>query len=256
MPENKPHMTTPSHQTRDACPDPAQCDELEQQVKILTQELESFSYAVSHDLGAPLRSIKGFSEALLEDHSEQLDDTGKDYLRRVSAAARRMGELIDAMLVLSRVARKDIRLTDVDLSKAARDIAEALHKQDPSRTVKWQISDGLHVEGDIDLLYIVLENLLGNAWKYSSRNTGETRIEFSVTEQDGQTVFFVRDNGCGFNTNYADKLFTVFQRLHGKEYEGTGVGLATVQRIIQRHQGRVWAESTPAEGSTFYFAFS
>ncbi|TCK17611.1 phospho-acceptor domain-containing protein [Thiogranum longum] len=233
---------------------------LAQQVSVRTQELErsnkeleSFSYAVSHDLRAPLRSINGFSEALLEDNSDQLDDTGKDYLRRVSAAARHMGELIDAMLVLSRVTRKDIRHSDVDLSKAVTEIAGELHNQDPSRTVEWRISDNLHTEGDIDLLHIALENLLGNAWKYSSRNTGTTSIEFGAMEQKGEQVFFVRDNGCGFNTDYSDKLFMAFQRLHGKEYEGTGIGLATVQRIIQRHQGRVWAESTMGEGSTFYF---
>lgn len=235
-------------------------DELEQRVSLRTQELEqsnkeleSFSYAVSHDLRAPLRSINGFSEALLEDNSDQLDDTGKDYLRRISSAARHMGELIDAMLVLSRVTRKDIRHTDTDLSKAANEIAEELGKQDPSRDVEWRISENLHAEGDIDLMHIVLENLLGNAWKYSSKNTGRSCIEFGAMEQDGEKVFFVRDNGCGFNTGYSEKLFAAFQRLHGKEYEGTGIGLATVQRIIQRHKGRVWADSSKGNGSTFYF---
>ena len=235
-------------------------DELEHRVSIRTQELEqsnkeleSFSYAVSHDLRAPLRSINGFSEALLEDNCDQLDDRGKDYLKRVSAAARHMGELIDAMLILSRVTRKDIRHTDVDLTKAANEIVEALRKQAPSRDVEWRISENLHAEGDIDLLYIALENLLGNAWKYSSRNTGKTCIEFGAMEQEGKQVFFVRDNGCGFNTDYSDKLFATFQRLHGKDYEGTGIGLATVHRIIQRHHGQIWADSTQGEGSTFYF---
>lgn len=235
-------------------------DELEQRVSLRTQELEqsnkeleSFSYAVSHDLRAPLRSINGFSEALLEDNCDQLDETGKDYLTRISAAARHMGELIDAMLVLSRVTRKDIRHTDVDLSKAAHEITEDLRKRDPAREVEWRISENLHAEGDIDLIHIVLENLLGNAWKYSSKNTGKTCIEFGAMEQEGEQVFFVRDNGCGFNTDYSGKLFAAFQRLHGKEYEGTGIGLATVQRIIQRHKGRIWADSSLGDGSTFYF---
>jgi light-regulated signal transduction histidine kinase (bacteriophytochrome) len=262
MPENKPDMTR-SHHTRDAHPASEAQSDLEQQVQILTRELEqsnkeleSLSYAVSHDLRAPLRSINGFSEALLEDYSDQLDETARDYLQRVTGAARHMSELIDAMLVLSRVTRKEIRQTDVDLSAAARHIAGKLREQDPSRTVEWNIHEGLHGEGDAELLHIVLENLLGNAWKYTGKNTGETCIEFAAAEQGGRTVYFVHDNGCGFNTRYADKLFTAFQRLHGKEYEGAGIGLAIVHRIIQRHQGRVWAESVPGEGSTFYFTFN
>lgn len=235
-------------------------DELEQRVAARTRELErsnreleTFSYAVSHDLRAPLRSINGFSEALLEDNSPQLDDSGKDYLKRIAAAAVHMGELIDAMLVLSRVTRQGIRHTRVDLSGIANSIIEELQERDSSRQVEWVIKDGLHAEGDADLLHIVLENLLENAWKYSSKNTEKIRIEFGETEQDGQQVFYVRDNGCGFNTNYSDKLFAAFQRLHGKDYEGTGIGLATVNRIILRHEGKVWAESTLNEGSCFYF---
>lgn len=228
-------------------------DELEQRVKDRTQELESFNYAVSHDLRAPLHSINGFSQILLDDYLPRLDEEGKDYLHRISDAARHMGELIDAMLTLSCVTRKDIRHTRVDLSNAARDIASKLQEQDSSRTVEWEIADHVQADGDADLLHIVLENLLGNAWKYSSKNKDKTRIEFGTTEQDGRQVFFVRDNGCGFNPDYADKLFGAFQRLHGQEYEGTGIGLATVQRIIERHQGRVWAESGTVSGATFCF---
>jgi len=228
-------------------------DELEQRVSERTQELESFSYAVSHDLRAPLRSIQGFSDALLEDNVSQLDDEGKDHLQRIFSAARRMSELIDALLVLSRVTRADIHHTDVNLSDAAHNIAEKLQEQDPSHVTEWQITDDLHVTGDADLLYAVLENLLGNAWKYSSRNSEKTCIEFGAIKQDNRQVFFVRDNGCGFNADYSDKLFTAFQRLHGNEYEGSGIGLATVQRIIKRHNGQVWAESESANGATFYF---
>ena len=164
-----------------------------------------------------------------------------------------MGELIDALLILSRVTRKDIRHTDVNLSQVAGEIIRELVKQAPERDVEWIISPGLHAKGDSDLLRITLENLLGNAWKYSNRNTGRTRIEFGSVELNGEQVFFVRDNGCGFNDKYIDKLFTAFQRLHGNEFEGTGIGLATVHRIISRHNGRIWAKNNTDEGCTFYF---
>ncbi|GEM_PF-2792112 len=228
-------------------------DELEQRVMDRTRELESFSYAVSHDLRAPLRGINGFAQLLLDDHQARLDDEAKDYLRRIHGAARHMSELIDAMLVLSRVTRKDINHTRVDLSQLAHDIADSLRQTDPSREVEWDIAEHAQAQGDADLLEVMLENLLGNAWKYTGRNEGKTRIEFGVTEQDGRQVFHVRDNGCGFNPEYTDKLFAAFQRLHGQEYEGTGIGLATVQRIIERHGGTIRADGETGGGATFYF---
>ncbi len=231
-------------------------DELEQRVTERTQELESFSYAVSHDLRAPLRSIYGFSQALQDDNSEQLDDSGKDFLQRICSAALHMSDLIDAMLTLSQVTRKDIQHSQVDLSQAAHDISKKLQEQNTDQEIEWRITDHLLTEGDSGLLNIALENLLGNALKYSSRNSDKIRIEFDTTEQNGKPIFFIRDNGCGFDPRYTDKLFTAFQRLHGKEYEGTGVGLATVKRIIDRHQGKIWAESERGNGATFYFTLN
>lgn len=234
-------------------------DELEERVAQRTRELEtsnreleSFSYAVSHDLRAPLRAINGFAEALLDDKLDQLDETGQDYLQRVASAARHMGELIDALLKLSRVSCHEIRHQSIDLSRIARELADNLRAQEPERRVTWQIEDGLHAAGDPDLLRAVLDNLLGNAWKYT-RGRDACRIAFGSEEQDGKAVFFVRDNGCGFDPRYRDRLFAPFQRLHGKEFEGSGVGLATVYRIIRRHQGDIWAEGRPGEGATFYF---
>ena len=238
-------------------------DELEARVAERTadleqsnRELESFSYAVSHDLRAPLRAINGFSQILLDDNLAQLDATGQDYLRRVAAAARYMGELIDAMLVLSRVSRQEIRRQPVDLSQYAREIAEEFQQQDPERKVEWCITEGVEVEGDPELLRVVLVNLLGNAWKYSRDRRNDCRIEFGIIERDGLRTCYVRDNGCGFDPTYADKLFTAFQRLHGREYEGTGVGLATVFRIIRRHHGEIYGESQPGKGATFYFTLA
>ena len=234
-------------------------DELEERVAERTRELEtsnreleSFSYAVSHDLRAPLRAINGFAEALLDDNLDQLDATGQDYLQRVAAAARHMGELIDALLQLSRVSRHEIHRQSIDLSRVARELADNLQVQEPERKVEWQIENGLHAAGDPELLRAVLDNLLGNAWKYT-RGRDACRIAFGSEEQDGKPVFFVRDNGCGFDPRYRDRLFAPFQRLHGKEFEGSGVGLATVYRIIRRHQGSIWAEGRPGEGATFYF---
>ncbi|HEC19563.1 MAG TPA: PAS domain-containing protein, partial [Gammaproteobacteria bacterium] len=229
-------------------------DELEQRVAERTKELESFSYAVSHDLRAPLRSINGFSQVLQDDYYEQLDDDGKDYLQRIASAALHMGELIDAMLVLSQITRKNIQHKPVDLSRLAGTIIEELENCNATQNVDWVISQGLHCTGDPELIKIALENLLNNALKYSSKNDRQTRIEFGRMEKEGQPVFFVRDNGCGFDARHANRLFTPFQRLHGKEYEGTGIGLATVQRVIDRHHGHIWAESEPEQGATFYFS--
>jgi len=219
----------------------------------MVDELSSFSYSVSHDLRSPLRSIDGFSQILQEEYSDKLDDTGKGYIERIHAAALRMGQLIDDMLMLSRIGRHDMQRTQVDLSRIARDVASGLGREQPERSVEISIQEGLRAFGDDHLLRIVLENLLGNAWKYTGRSNN-VRIEFGQTENQNQQAFFVRDNGVGFDMRYADKLFGVFQRLHSyNEFEGTGIGLATVERIIKRHGGKIWAEAEPGKGATFYF---
>ena len=223
------------------------------ELEAVNRELEAFSYAVSHDLRAPLRSIDGFSQALLEDYGDTLDASGQDYLRRVRAATQRMGELIDDLLELARVTRAELRREAVDLSGLARGIVEHLREAGPGRQVEFVVAGGLASEGDPRLLRIVLENLLGNAWKFTSRRPN-ARIEFGSVERDGERVYFVRDNGVGFDMAYAQKLFGAFQRLHtSAEFPGTGVGLATVQRIIHRHGGRIWAEAQPEAGATFSF---
>jgi len=223
------------------------------ELEAANKELEAFSYSVSHDLRAPLRSIDGFSQALIEDYGGKLDDQGRDYLRRVRAAAQRMAQLIDEMLGLSRVTRSEMRHEPVDLSMMARAVAEELRKTDPQRCVEFSIADGLAAQGDPQLLRILLDNLMGNAWKFTSRKS-PAKIEVGAAQPNGEKVYFVRDNGAGFDMNYAGKLFSPFQRLHRqKEFPGTGIGLATVQRIIHRHGGRVWAEAERGEGATFYF---
>jgi signal transduction histidine kinase len=219
-------------------------------------ELEAFSYSVSHDLRAPLRGIDGFSQALLEDYGEQLDATGKDYLRRVRQAAQRMAELIDDMLSLSRINRADLKRERVDLSATCRRIAAQLQGDNATRRAEWVIPDVLHVEGDKRLLTAALENLLGNAWKFTGKHASP-RIEVGEATSDGERVYFVRDNGAGFDMAYANKLFGAFQRLHAAtEYEGTGIGLATVARIVHRHGGRIWAEAAVNNGATFYFTLA
>jgi PAS domain S-box-containing protein len=223
------------------------------QLEEANKEMESFSYSVSHDLRAPLRSISGFGALLLEDHAASLSPEGRDYLGRMVAAAHRMGELIDALLGLAGISRQQMSLAPVDLSQLAHAIAEDLQASAVERRVEFVIAEGVVVRGDPRLLRVVLENLLGNAWKYTAKQ-GQARIEFGVTEVDGSTAYFVRDNGVGFDMAYADKLFGAFQRLHSvKDFEGTGIGLMTVQRIVHRHWGRVWAEGGVGEGATFYF---
>jgi signal transduction histidine kinase len=218
------------------------------------RELESFSYSVSHDLRAPLRSIEGFSQILLEDYGDKLDEEGEDYLGRVRAASRRMALLIDDLLDPSRVSRRPLRRELVDLSAQTREIAAELGKSQPEREAEFVIADGLTANGDTRLLRLALENLRGNAWKFTSREE-KARIEFGSTTLEGrERVYFVRDNGVGFDEAYAGKLFGAFQRLHGsEEFEGTGIRLATVQRIVRRHGGRVWAEGEVGEGATFFF---
>ncbi|HJW04311.1 MAG TPA: PAS domain-containing protein [Azospira sp.] len=217
------------------------------------RELESFSYSVSHDLRAPLRSIDGFSQVLVRRYHDQLDDTGRDYLDRVRRASQRMGQLIDDLLELSRVTRGTLRRLPVDLSALGESVAEELQRSDSTRQVEFRIEPGLAVFGDTGLLRALLENLLGNAWKFT-RHTPAPQITLGCQEQEGKTVYFVRDNGAGFDPTYAHKLFKAFQRLHAQdEYEGTGIGLATVQRIVHRHQGTLWAEGAVGQGATIYF---
>ena len=224
------------------------------QLETANKELESFSYSVSHDLRAPLRSIDGFSQALLKDYNDNLDETGKDFLRRVRAASQKMANLIDDLLKLSRIARSEMHRERVNLTMVARETAEELQKTQPARRVEFIIADGVTAYGDPHLLRVGMENLLGNSWKFTGKNPA-ARIEFGATHGDGRAVYYIRDNGVGFDMAYADKLFGAFQRLHpNSEFEGMGIGLATVQRIIHRHNGRVWAEGKINEGATFYFS--
>jgi two-component system sensor histidine kinase/response regulator len=217
------------------------------------RELESFSYTVSHDLRAPLRSISGFSQALVEDEAERLDQRGHDYLQRIQAATTRMSQLIDDLLSLARVSRGDLQRGSVNLGEIARACAEVLQQSESARPVEWVIPADLRDDADPRLIKIVFENLLGNAWKFTRKRSG-ARIEVGRRGENGQRTYFVRDNGAGFDMIHAEKLFAPFQRLHtAAEFEGTGVGLATVQRIIHRHGGRIWAEGIPGEGATFFF---
>jgi len=235
-------------------------DELEQrviertaQLENANKELESFSYSVSHDLRAPLRSIDGFSQAILEDYSDKLDAEGQADLRRVRAATQRMGQLIDDMLDLSRVTRAKITREQVDLSALVRALGAELQKVEPERKIDFTVAPGLTADGDPRLLRIALENLLRNAWKFTGKHP-TAKIEFGITQNNGNSAYFVRDDGAGFDMAYANKLFGAFQRLHAMtEFNGTGVGLATVQRIISRHGGRVWAEGEVEKGAIFYF---
>jgi light-regulated signal transduction histidine kinase (bacteriophytochrome) len=217
------------------------------------KELESFSYSVSHDLRAPLRSIDGFSRILEEDHYDKLDDAGRESLRKIRASSEHMRQLIDDMLQLSQATRTELRRSPVDLSMLARAVGEGLRAAEPQRSVELIIEPGLIAHADEHLMGIVLENLIGNAWKYAGRQPA-ARIEFGRVERDGVTTYFVKDNGAGFDAQYAHKLFQAFQRLHtAKEFPGTGIGLATVQRVIHRHGGRVWAEGERGRGATFFF---
>jgi PAS domain S-box-containing protein len=219
-------------------------------------ELDAFAYSVSHDLRQPLRGLDGFSQALLEDYADKLDPQGRHYLQRVRLASQRMAQLIDDLLDLSRVTRSQVQLESVDLSALARAIAADLQKNEPDRQVEFTITPDLVVRADRGLMRVVLDNLMGNAWKFTGKRPS-AHIELGVTTHDGRPAYFVRDDGAGFDMAYADKLFGAFQRLHGAaEFAGTGIGLATVHRVIQRHGGRVWAESEPDRGATFYFALS
>jgi signal transduction histidine kinase len=228
-------------------------EETNRELEGANRELEAFSYSVSHDLRAPLRSIEGFSQILLEDYASHLDEEGRGYLGRVRAASRRMALLIDDLLDLSRVTRTEMRRQTVDLSAVARDITEELRKSQPERKVEFEIEDGLVANGDARLLRVALWNLMDNAWKFTEK-APNPRIEFASTLREGRRVYRVTDNGAGFDARYSDKLFGAFQRLHpSEEFEGTGIGLATVARIVHRHGGEVWAEGGVGEGAAFYF---
>ncbi|WP_081662720.1 PAS domain-containing protein [Thermithiobacillus tepidarius DSM 3134] len=237
--------------------------ELEQRVEERTaellaanRELESFSYSVSHDLRAPLRAINGFTQILLNDHAACLNEEGRRHLERVLCASERMGQLIDDLLNLSRITRSEMHREWVNLSTLAQQIAETLQAGQPERSVAFVIAPNVVARGDARLLQIVLENLLGNAWKFTGKHA-RARIEFGTVQLDGKRSYFVRDDGAGFDMSYADKLFGAFQRLHGaSEFEGTGIGLVTIQRIIARHGGRIWAEGAVEQGATFYFTLN
>lgn len=222
-------------------------------LEAVNKELEAFSYSVSHDLRSPLRSIDGFSLALLEDYSDKLDEEGKDYLIRVRNASQRMAQLIDDLLQLSRLTRKEMQRENVNLTSLAQTVASDLQKNHPDRDTKFIIEEGLNTHGDSKLLQVMLENLMGNSWKFTGKKSNAT-IELNSTHNNGKSVYYIKDNGAGFDMEYSDKLFGAFQRLHANnEFEGTGIGLATVQRIVTRHGGKVWAEGATDQGATFYF---
>jgi PAS domain S-box-containing protein len=223
------------------------------QLAAVNEDLESCAYSVSHDQRAPLRVIDGFAQALLEDYGGRLDGGGRDFLDRIRRGSQQMGELIDDLLALSRAARGELRPERVDLSELAARVVEALRTRDPDRAVAVGIQPGVTATGDPSLLRVVLDNLLGTAWKYTGR-TDRPRIEFGTTDRDGGRAYFVRDNGAGYDPAYATKLFEPFQRLHRPdEFEGHGIGLATVRRVVNRHGGRAWADGQVGRGATIYF---
>jgi len=225
-------------------------------LQVANEELETFSYSVSHDLRAPLRSIDGFSMALYEDYYSKLDDSAKDHIKRIRASTKHMGQLIDDMLSLSKVSRHELRQEEVDLSGLASEVMCQLIDNEPTRDINITIKDTPGVMGDATLLQAVLENLCSNTWKFT-KNTNNPSVEFGCLQKDGEDVYYVRDNGIGFDMAYSNKLFGTFNRLHKQEdYEGTGIGLATVKRIINRHGGKVWAESEVGKGATFYFTLA
>lgn len=226
------------------------------ELRHLNLELEAFSYSVSHDLRAPLRAIFGFSQILMDDHETSLDTQGKEYFNRIRNASQHMAELIDGMLQLSQITRSELELEEVDLSGMANTLIERYRHSEPDREIEIDIEDNLICRADRKLMEIVMENLLGNAWKYTGK-TRNPRIDVGQAVRDGEEWLYVRDNGVGFDMIYADKLFGVFQRMHrDNDFEGTGIGLATVQRILHRHGGRIFCEAKPNEGATFYFSVS
>lgn len=228
-------------------------DQRTRELEVSNQELQAFSYSVSHDLRAPLRTIDGFSLALAEDFADVLNEEGRDYIQRVRGGVQRMGMLIDALLQLSRVTRTELQRESTDLSQLATLIFGELLANEPGRDVHFRSDPEILAEADPRLMRVAFENLLGNALKFTSRTPG-AQIEFGKRGENGETVYFIRDNGAGFDMQYVDRLFTAFQRLHGdREFKGSGIGLATVSRIIRRHHGRIWAEGAIGHGATFSF---
>jgi len=222
-------------------------------LELANKELETFSYSVSHDLRTPLRAIEGFSSVLMRDQADRLDERGREHLQRVRAATQRMGRLIDDLLHLARTMRVEVRRGNVNLSEMASSVAKEIGHAHPDRVVRFNVAPGLSAHGDPELVRIVLDNLLGNAAKFSSKKP-DAHVDFGCTLQNGEAIYYVRDNGVGFDMAYANKLFGAFQRLHAsKDFEGTGIGLANAQRIIARHGGRIWAEGRPDHGATFFF---
>ena len=216
-------------------------------------ELDALLYAVSHDLGAPLRAVQGFSRILSEKYSGNLDEKGRDYLARVQAAAQKLNQMIDALLQMSRQSRAEMNIAEVDLSGIAGSIADRLGRSAPERAVKFIVAENIHAHGDLRLITLVLKNLLDNAWKFTGGLQGAV-IEFGALRHGSEQVYFVRDNGIGFDMAYAEKLFKPFQKLHDDlEYPGSGIGLATANRIIRRSAGKIWAESEKGKGTTIYF---
>jgi PAS domain S-box-containing protein len=228
----------------------------ENALKLSNRELEAFSYSVAHDLRAPLRGMSGFAQVLLEDYGDKLGPDGLDAIQEIQQNASRMAALVDALLSLARVTRTELKPSRVDLSELAGGVIARLASTERQREVTWTVTEGLFALLDPALALTLLDNLLGNAWKFTSK-VGVARIEFGASMTDGQRCFFVRDNGAGFDMEYASKLFAPFQRLHtADEFAGTGIGLATAQRIVTRHGGRIWAEGIPDKGATFFFTLS
>lgn len=229
---------------------------LEKQTRLeeVNRDLEAFSYSVSHDLQAPLRSINGFSEIILEDYQTEINGEVNNYLVRINRASKKMSQLVKALLGLSRASRYEVNKEEIDLSAMVKQIRDDLTELHPEHQAKISIEANMMVYADASLLGIVMNNLLSNAWKFTSKNPA-AEIKVGTTTINGEPAFYVQDNGVGFDEQDADKLFLTFQRMHGgDEFQGSGIGLATVKRIIQRHAGRVWAESKPGEGATFYFS--
>jgi light-regulated signal transduction histidine kinase (bacteriophytochrome) len=227
----------------------------ESALKLANKELEAFSYSVAHDLRAPLRGMNGFAQVLLNTYKDKLDEEGQDWLQEILLNAKRMGDLIDGLLSLARLTRSDLSCERVDLSEIVREGAAHLSATHAGRAVEVHVQDGVYAYVDARLARALFSNLLGNAWKFTSE-APVARIEFGVTEKDGAPAFFLRDNGAGFDMAFASKLFIPFQRLHTiDEFPGTGIGLATVQRIVHRHGGRIWSEGAVGVGATFYFTF-
>jgi len=227
-------------------------DQLQKELEMANKELASLTYSISHDLRSPLQVIDGFSEALAEEYRDKLDEQGRDYLQRIRGAAARMENLIENLLELARVTRTEIRHERIDVSEVAQSIADELIRSEPARNVRFSIEAGLTVEGDPHLVRVALEHLLRNSWKFTSKHPAAL-IEVGTEEKEGRRLFFVRDDGAGFDPTYVSKMFGAFQRLHSaSEFKGTGIGLAMVRRIVRRHGGDVWAVGQVEKGATVY----